>query len=368
MADFTYSENAGAQIINFFRFGGPEAFIQSISFQDGAALIGKDYAAQTQILSYAENDYGVAHPISFAIVNDNTVEPDETFYMDATRSNQAQYSIQIQDDDAATLSVSNVIVKEGPLAAANFTVTLSNPVSEPVTVTYSTFNGSAVAGVLGDYQAATDATITIPANTTSATISIPIINDFLPESTETFSFQVTSVSADQIPSSRLSIGQGAGVATILDDDNSTNNNHIWRDFVDNDLLDLKNGQGLEHKLDQVNPEVLDQLGNILNAYRDVLGDDYVPTITDATRDFISPRQQHSQHQLNNALDFRIEGTIDDTERAQLVNDLNNSLPDGFRIYLSNEAGSEIIPGSDYPGNPGQVQIHHDHLHIDLLAP
>src|SRR5262249_62109205 len=57
-----------------------------------------------------------------------------------------------------------------------FTVSLSAPISQPVTVHYATADGSATAG--SDYQAASD-TLTIPASETTGPITVLFNSDHL---------------------------------------------------------------------------------------------------------------------------------------------------------------------------------------------
>jgi hypothetical protein len=91
-----------------------------------------------------------------------------------------------------TISIGNTSVKEGNsgTTTANVPVTLNHPYPSPVTVTYATatggavkLNGKATAGT--DYTTKTG-TLTIPANTTSATIPITVKGDTALEQNEAF--------------------------------------------------------------------------------------------------------------------------------------------------------------------------------------
>jgi hypothetical protein len=83
------------------------------------------------------------------------------------------------------LSVGDATVTEGNAgtASATFTVTLSAPSSQPVTVAYGTGNGTATAG--SDYQAA-NGTVTFAPGETSKTITVLVNGDRLAEPNETF--------------------------------------------------------------------------------------------------------------------------------------------------------------------------------------
>jgi hypothetical protein len=67
-------------------------------------------------------------------------------------------------------SVNDVAVAEG--VAADFTITLDETPSQSVVLTYATADGTATAGV--DYTATTG-TVTIPAGSTTATVSVPTL-------------------------------------------------------------------------------------------------------------------------------------------------------------------------------------------------
>ncbi|MBK1717505.1 Calx-beta domain-containing protein [Thiocystis violacea] len=107
-----------------------------------------------------------------------------------------------------TLAVNDVSVNEGPTGQqAGFTVTLSPApgAGESVNVNYQTANGGALAG--SDYTT-TSGTLTFLAGQTTKTVTVPILNDSTPESTETFTLGVSSTVTNA----------ATGTATILDDD------------------------------------------------------------------------------------------------------------------------------------------------------
>jgi hypothetical protein len=85
---------------------------------------------------------------------------------------------------------------------------VANP-NTAVTVVYSTADGTATAG--SDYTAQT-ATLTIPAGQTSASFTIPIINDALGESAETI---VLSLSG---PNGAALGSPASATLSIIDDD------------------------------------------------------------------------------------------------------------------------------------------------------
>ena len=108
------------------------------------------------------------------------------------------------------LSVSDTSVNEGNGGTTNavFTVTLSAPSVQTVTVNYATASGSATAGV--DFTPAIG-TLTFPAGTTSRFLSVPVIGDTLVEGNETFTVTLSGP-VDAV------LARPQGVGTIIDDD------------------------------------------------------------------------------------------------------------------------------------------------------
>jgi len=91
--------------------------------------------------------------------------------------------------DTIQLSINDITVVEGKDNNAILTVTVDNPNSQPITFNYTTAPINATANV--DYTSKTG-TITIAANTSTATISIPILNDNLNEPDEVFTVTLSN--------------------------------------------------------------------------------------------------------------------------------------------------------------------------------
>jgi sugar lactone lactonase YvrE len=115
------------------------------------------------------------------------------------------------DGDLYIGAAGSRILRFGTQNEAVFTVSLSTPSTLPVTLSYATGNGAAVAG--NDYTA-TNGTLTFAPGSTSATIRVPILDlDTTPESVETFTLHISNVDA-------ATIADGQGVATVLDNDST----------------------------------------------------------------------------------------------------------------------------------------------------
>nr|NCS27006.1 calx-beta domain protein [Microcystis aeruginosa BS13-02] len=95
----------------------------------------------------------------------------------------------ITNDDFFQLSINNVTVIEGQDNNATLTVTVNNPNPQPISVNYATGPVNATANV--DYTSKTG-TLTIPANTSTANITIPILNDNLDEPDEVFTVTLSN--------------------------------------------------------------------------------------------------------------------------------------------------------------------------------
>jgi hypothetical protein len=108
--------------------------------------------------------------------------------------------------ERAKLSINDITVVEGLDNNAILTVTIDKPNPEQITVDYTTAPVSATADL--DYTSATG-TLIIPANTSTATITIPILNDDLNEETETFAINLSNPVNATLTNNR-------GIVTISD--------------------------------------------------------------------------------------------------------------------------------------------------------
>jgi len=108
------------------------------------------------------------------------------------------------------LSINDVSVTEGNSGTltATFSVSLSAPSAQSITVSYATADGSAVAP--GDYTA-TAGQLTFAPNETLHTIVVPVVGDLLSEPTETFQVNLSA------PVNAM-IADSQGVGTIIDNE------------------------------------------------------------------------------------------------------------------------------------------------------
>ena len=126
------------------------------------------------------------------------------------RTGRRLFAIEVLDANAPRLSIADLSVTEGNSGTTNavFTVSLSAPATQAVSVSYATSDGSATAGA--DYVAKAG-TMTIGMGQTSATVTVQVNGDTTPEGEETFHLNLLSAS-------HAGITDAQGVGTISNDD------------------------------------------------------------------------------------------------------------------------------------------------------
>jgi hypothetical protein len=112
--------------------------------------------------------------------------------------------------DGPSLSVDDAMITEADSGtkSATFTVSLSAPASEPVTVDYATEDGSATAP--DDYEGA-NGTLTFAPGETSLQLVVHVAGDTLDEPHETYSLNLSNPAGATLADAR-------GIGTILDND------------------------------------------------------------------------------------------------------------------------------------------------------
>ena len=150
------------------------------------------------------------------MLDDQTAEPTEDFTVElsdpagATLAGRSATGT-ITDNDGGglpALSIGDAAAREGEDDAAEFTVTLSVPADEEVTVKYRTVDGTALAD--RDYTTTTG-TLRFAANEMTKTIRVPVLDDQTAERTEDFTVELS----DPVGAT---LGVRTGRATITDDD------------------------------------------------------------------------------------------------------------------------------------------------------
>jgi hypothetical protein len=132
------------------------------------------------------------------------------FPLDAALA-RAQGAVTIVDDDPPpSASVGDATLVEGNAGTvtASFLVTLSTVSGKPITVSYSTADGTAAAG--SDYVA-TSGTLTFAPGETSKGVSVSVVGDVTYEPDETFSLDLTNPV-------NVTLADAQGQGTVVNDD------------------------------------------------------------------------------------------------------------------------------------------------------
>ena len=206
----------------------PAVFVVTLSHTNSQTVTMEYFT--TQDTATAGDDYGTPDgeatgtllippgldtgEISVYIADDDEGEDTETFHI--TLSNAVNAVIAggagtavgtILDDDVARIAVGDAEAYEAD-GTIEFPVTLSAASAHPVTVRYTTFDGSATQPE--DYTAVSG-TLTIPAQTTTATIPITLTDDTFTEEPESFLVRLSDPADAEIATAEA-------VGVILDDD------------------------------------------------------------------------------------------------------------------------------------------------------
>jgi len=202
-------------VLTVTRSGGSAAFSVDYATADGTAADGSDYAGQSGTLNFAFGQNTAT--ISIAVHGDLNVESDETFGVTlsnptagATIGDGDAVATITNDDTVPVASIADTSIVEGNSGVTYlvFTVSLSKPPADPVTLDFATSNGTATAG--SDYLAYSGQ-VSFAAGETSQTIRVPVIGDTRPEGSETLSVTLSNPTG-------ATLGDGAAIGTITDND------------------------------------------------------------------------------------------------------------------------------------------------------
>ena len=209
LANFTVSLSAVS--------GSPVTF--DISTEAGTAAPGVDFVSKAlagQSIPAGQSSYN----FSVTINGDTAIENNETFTVNlgnvvGSNVGDRQAQGRINNDDLATLSISDATVLEGSPGASgawttmNFVVSLSAPVPNPVRFSIATVAGGAVAG--DDFQGKTVPAGYMDAGRTTQVFAVMVSADSVAEPNETFTVQLSNLQ-DALP------GDVSGLGTIINDD------------------------------------------------------------------------------------------------------------------------------------------------------
>jgi hypothetical protein len=182
---------------------------------DGTATAGPDYLAESGTLVFAPGQ--TTKIVAVPVVGDTLSEPTEFFYLKLTQPSNAT----IADDSGACGIIDNDLGGKIVFHSASYSVVENQKfvtvqvdrvggAASGVTVHVATSDGTAKAG--SDYKA-TSQTLSFGAGETSKTFQIPIVDDKVAESAETFNLALSA------PTGGATLGAPqTAVVKILDDD------------------------------------------------------------------------------------------------------------------------------------------------------
>lgn len=198
------------------RLTTPSATSVSVGYYsvNAAAVAPDDYAAVSGTLTFAPGE--TTRTFVVPVAADEVWEGMETVTLWLSNPSGAGYggiylaSLRINDANpppVVRIANSGLALLED--SAGTVVLTLSRPAGQPITVEYTTANGTALAP--GDYDAVPWQQLTFAAGTTSQTVTLRALDDDLVEGNETFTFRLGwayPVTFDDTPL----------VVTVLDDD------------------------------------------------------------------------------------------------------------------------------------------------------
>jgi len=194
----------------------------------GHATAGSDYTLTEGSITFEGGSInGATKTIVVPILNDNIAEPTETYHVNLSDLNHndqlgveisdAQGLGTILDDDEVTFTLNGFEITETNVAqTGNFTISRNIASQYPITMYFTTSNGTATAS--SDFTAQSNTLVTLPANSTaSVNLPVTIAGDLIAEPTEQFTGAVVFVNKNSQQAEYSASGDVA-TATINDDD------------------------------------------------------------------------------------------------------------------------------------------------------
>lgn len=194
------------------------SFTVNYSVTSGTATSGTDYTLASGTLTFPASSIA-SQSISLSIIDDLSVESSETVIVTLSSPSagvslgtRSSATVTILDNDSTpTLSFgSGGTYSENQ--SANISLNLTHKSSQDIYVDYKVTGGTAVIGT--DYSTS-NGMVKIPKGSLSASFSLSLVNDFLPESTETMIITLSNPSGAQFASSATSLTK---TFTIHDND------------------------------------------------------------------------------------------------------------------------------------------------------
>ncbi|MBX3414228.1 MAG: hypothetical protein KF708_16190 [Pirellulales bacterium] len=217
VGNVTVTEAVGNSIANFeVKLSHPssEVVTVDVSTLGLTATSGLDFQATAGTLTFQPGEVSKFFPV--VVLDDFLDEDDEQFAIVLSNPSHAEgdgvqaVATIVDNDDAPSISIEDTSVIEGNVGTTNaqFFVNLSSPSGKTISVSYSTSDGTALAG--SDYTATSGVVVFAPGETSKA-ILIPVLGDTVDEPDETFFVTLTSPE-------NATLEDATATGTIIDDD------------------------------------------------------------------------------------------------------------------------------------------------------
>jgi uncharacterized repeat protein (TIGR01451 family) len=219
IGDVTQNEGTGGATTFQFTLTLSEAVTQTVTVQyttadNTATAADFDYTPATGTATFTPGN--TITTINVSVPGDSKLEDDESFFVNlatpafATIADPQAIGTIVNDDPVPAISIGDVSLNEGNAGTTpfQFTVQLTNPSENPISVNYTVTPGSATP--ITDY-APIAGTLNIPAGATSGTITVNVVGETLLEPNETFTVTLDTPSG-------ATITDGTATGTIVNDD------------------------------------------------------------------------------------------------------------------------------------------------------
>jgi chitinase len=218
IADASRTEgDSGSQDLTFtVTLSAASAAVVTVNYatQDLTAIAGSDYVATSGTLTFPANS--TSQTVTVALRGDTDAEANEGFSVLLFRPSNNAYLADSQglglivNDDSPTLSIADAAGSEGDSGSQplTFTVTLSAPSANTVTVNYATQDLTATAG--SDYVT-TSGTLSFAPGVTTQTFEVTLRGDTALEPDETLAVRLSRPNY-------ATLADDLGVGTIVNDD------------------------------------------------------------------------------------------------------------------------------------------------------
>jgi hypothetical protein len=160
------------------------------------------------VLYAAANPGASASTIRNAILASAQATPTASLAGKTVTGGRLNISAMPQTQPSISINDASIVEGNSGTSSLVFTVKLSKPSTETISVNYASSNITASAG--SDYTAASGSLSFAP-GVTSRTISVPVAGDTVPESNETFAVNLSGAV-------KATIADGQGIGTIINDD------------------------------------------------------------------------------------------------------------------------------------------------------